>query len=99
MLTTGRGRAVATLAAAGIATLTAQVAALRPGAAAVGPPLTQAPCPAVTASISVFRPGGVPYKDWREELAFDGHGGMWGSPIQDNRLERYDAAGNVTETV
>jgi sugar lactone lactonase YvrE len=99
MLTTGRRRAVATLAAAGIATLTAQVAALRPGTAALGPPLTQAPCPAVAASISVFRPGGVPYKDWREELAFDGHGGMWVSPIQDNRLERYDAAGNVTETV
>ncbi|TMC48802.1 MAG: hypothetical protein E6J14_10125 [Chloroflexi bacterium] len=99
MLTTGRRRVVATLAAAGIAALTAQVVALHPGTTALGSPLTQAPCPAVTASVSVFRPGGVPLKDWREELAFDGHGGMWVSPIQDNHLERYDPNGNVTETV
>jgi streptogramin lyase len=98
-LTSGRRRAVATLAAAGIVAVTAHVAALRPGTAAPGPPLTQARCPSITASVSVFRPGGVPYKDWREELAFDGHGGMWVSPIQASWLERYDPNGHVTETV
>jgi streptogramin lyase len=67
--------------------------------AAVGRPLTQAHCPAITATVHVFRRGGVPLKDWREELAFDGHGGLWVSPIRANLLERYNPSGVVTETV
>ena len=98
-LRSGCRRAVATLAAAGIVAVTAHVADLRPGTAAPGPPLTQAQCPSVTASVSLFRPRGVPYRDWREELAFDGHGGMWVSPIQASGVERYDPSGHVTETV
>ena len=62
-------------------------------------PVTQAPCPGVTASVNVFRPAGVPGQDWREELAFDGHGGMWVSPIHSNFLERYDPTGHVTTPV
>jgi hypothetical protein len=62
-------------------------------------PVTQALCPGVTASVDVFRPAGVPGQDWREELAFDGHGGMWVSPINYNFVERYDRSGVVTETV
>jgi len=69
------------------------------GSAAPGPPLTQARCPDVAALVSVFRPGGAPYRDWREELAFDGHGGMWVSHISDNLLERYDPTGRVRQTV
>jgi sugar lactone lactonase YvrE len=41
----------------------------------------------------------VPIQDWREELAFDHHGGMWVSHMQDNLLERYDSSGVVTKTV
>jgi hypothetical protein len=65
----------------------------------LGPPLTQAKCSGVKARVSVFHPGGVPVDDWREELAFDGHGGMWVSHIEFNTLERYDPRGRVTETL
>jgi sugar lactone lactonase YvrE len=41
----------------------------------------------------------VPIQDWREELAFDGHGGMWVSHIQDDKLERYAPSGQVTKIV
>src|SRR5690348_10871747 len=49
--------------------------------AGLGAPVTQAQCDDVSASVTVFHPAGVPGVDWREELAFDGHGGMWVSPI------------------
>jgi len=69
------------------------------GSAGLEPPVTQAQCEDVSASVTVFHPAGVPGVDWREELAFDGHGGMWVSPINSNFLERYDASGNLVETV
>jgi sugar lactone lactonase YvrE len=70
-----------------------------PSVAATSSPVTQAQCPRVTSSVTVFRPGGVPAQDWREELAFDRHGGMWVSHSQDNLLERYSPNGVVTRTV
>ncbi|MHB8738447.1 MAG: SMP-30/gluconolactonase/LRE family protein [Candidatus Dormibacteria bacterium] len=66
---------------------------------AVDYPVTQAPCLGVNAAVTVFHPMGVPGKDWREEIAFDGLGYMWVSGTQDNVLERYDPAGQVTETI
>lgn len=69
------------------------------GSGGLGPPVTQAQCEEVSASVSVFHPGGVPGVDWREEMAFDGHGGMWVGPIHSNFLERYDAGGALVETV
>src|SRR5438132_56395 len=102
MLTTGRRRAVV-----GVALLTTLLWAASSQASAQGTkssatlrlPLTQAPCPHVRTSVNVFHAGLVPIQDWREALAFDGHGGMWVSPINANHLERYDPNGAVTETV
>lgn len=65
----------------------------------LGPPVTQTRCPDLHSTVSVFHPGGVPVKDWLEELAFDGHGGMWVSPINQNFVERFDATGALTKTV
>lgn len=76
-----------------------QVGVQRPGAVSAGTPLTQARCSDVSASVSVFSPGGVPGQDWREELVFDGRGGMWVSALQRNVVERYDPAAHVTASV
>ncbi len=65
----------------------------------LGPPLTQTSCSDLHSTVSVFHPGGVPLKDWLEQLAFDGHGGMWVSPINQNFVERFDAKGTLTKTV
>jgi sugar lactone lactonase YvrE len=42
---------------------------------------------------------GVPLADWREELAFDGHGGMWVSRLHQNVVERYAPSGAVLTRV
>ena len=102
MLTTGRRRAV--VAVALVTTLLWAASSHSSVQATVGSPthsspLTQAPCHGVRTSVNVFHAGLVPIQDWREELAFDGHGGMWVSPINANYLERYDPSGAVTETV
>lgn len=76
----------------------AQPAPALPGIPAPGPPLTEPQCQRVSASISVFATG-VPLLDWREELAFDGHGGMWVSRLERGLVERYDSSGAVTTTV
>jgi len=65
----------------------------------LGPPVTQPVCADLLPTVTVFHPGGVPGVDWIEELAFDGHGGLWVSPIQQNFVERFNAAGAITETV
>lgn len=64
-----------------------------------GYPVTQARCGGVSAAVSVFRPRGIPERDWREELVFDRHGGMWVSPINSSFVERYSPSGVVTERV
>src|SRR5258708_3754108 len=93
-----RTRQSCTAFAVAAVTLTVQGSVLAPGAVSAGT-LTQAQCLGVGASVSVFQPGGVPGQDWREELVFDGHGGMWVSDQQRNVVERYDSSGRVTTTV
>jgi sugar lactone lactonase YvrE len=41
---------------------------------------------------------GVPLFDWREQLAFDGHGGLWVSRLERNVVDRYNASGAITNT-
>jgi len=64
----------------------------------LGPPVTQAQCDGVSTSVNVFHPAGVPGVDWREQMAFDGHGGMWVSPIHSNVVERYNPSGVLVGT-
>lgn len=56
-------------------------------------------CPGGEATVEVFHPGGVPLADWRENLAFDGHGTMWVSHVTGNRVEGYAADGTLVATV
>ncbi|KUJ67127.1 hypothetical protein ACZ90_30255 [Streptomyces albus subsp. albus] len=53
------------------------------------------PC-ARQASVEVFRPGGIPLLDWRENLEFDGHGTLWVSHITQHRVEGYAPDGTRT---
>jgi sugar lactone lactonase YvrE len=90
----------------GVTVLAAVAAALLALAGVAGPAsatpavtLTTPVCPGVPATVSVFHPGGIPLLDWRENLAFDGLGGMWVSHLMSNEVERYDSAGRLTMTV
>ncbi len=47
----------------------------------------------ITATVSTFATVGVGPQDWVENLGFDGHGGMWASELELNKLVRYDAHG------
>jgi sugar lactone lactonase YvrE len=90
--------AAATIAVWMLATQAGALELGSPRLPAPGPPLTQPQCRDVTASVSVFA-GGVPLLDWREELAFDGHGGMWVSRLERNVIERYNPRGAVIKSV
>ncbi|WP_144386227.1 SMP-30/gluconolactonase/LRE family protein [Streptomyces sp. SAJ15] len=52
------------------------------------------PC-AERASVEVFRKGGVPLLDWRENLEFDGRGTLWVSHITRHRVEGYAPDGTL----
>lgn len=67
-------------------------------AVAFGPLVTQSHCRGVRASVSTFS-SGLPLSDWREELAFDGHGGLWVSRLHQNVVERYAPNGTVVTRV
>jgi hypothetical protein len=83
---------------AGLAVLVAMIALVSDGHAAPGPPVTQPDCGGVRAAVSTFSPG-IPLADWREEVAFDGHGGMWVSRLEQNVIERYLPNGQVATSV
>ncbi|WP_372410871.1 SMP-30/gluconolactonase/LRE family protein [Streptomyces luteireticuli] len=51
------------------------------------------------AAVTVFRPGGLPVADWRENLEFDGHGTLWVSHLARNRVEGYAPDGTLRTTV
>ena len=59
---------------------------------ATSPGLTSCPEPA---RVNVFREGGVPLLDWRENLEFDGHGTLWVSHITGHRVEGYAPDGTL----
>ncbi|MFI9203185.1 hypothetical protein [Streptomyces sp. NPDC053048] len=65
-------------------------------AAAAGPPSAEAleQC-AERASVTVFREGGVPLLDWRENLEFDGHGTLWVAHVTKHRVEGYAPDGTL----
>ncbi len=47
------------------------------------------------ARVEVFREGGVPLVDWRENLEFDGRGTLWVSHLNKNRVEGYAPDGTL----
>lgn len=53
----------------------------------------------VEAEVEVFRKGGVPVLDWRENLGFDGRGMMWVSHATKGIVEGYGPDGTVEKTV
>lgn len=50
------------------------------------------------ASVKVFREGGVPLLDWRENLEFDGHGTLWVAHVTKHRVEGYAPDGTLKTT-
>ncbi|GHG53954.1 hypothetical protein GCM10018779_16450 [Streptomyces griseocarneus] len=52
------------------------------------------PCPE-PASVKVFREGGIPVLDWRENLEFDGRGTLWVAHIVKGRVEGYAPDGTL----
>ncbi|WP_157868501.1 SMP-30/gluconolactonase/LRE family protein [Streptomyces caatingaensis] len=54
---------------------------------------------AARARTTVFRPGGLPLADWRENLEFDGRGMLWVSHATKNRVEGYAPDGTLRTTV
>ncbi|TJZ59006.1 hypothetical protein FCH28_02345 [Streptomyces piniterrae] len=50
------------------------------------------------ASVEVFREGGVPLLDWRENLEFDGRGTMWVAHVTKHRVEGYAPDGTLRTT-
>ncbi|TQL68545.1 hypothetical protein FB381_2436 [Nocardioides albertanoniae] len=61
--------------------------------------LTQPRCTDASATVSVFRQGGIPLVDWRENLEFDGRGLMWVSHSTKGIVEAYDPDGELVKTV
>ncbi len=49
--------------------------------------------------VEVFRPGGIPLLDWRENLAFDGRGTLWVSHVTRHRVEGYAPDGKLKATL
>ncbi|MEV0373707.1 hypothetical protein AB0I10_28510 [Streptomyces sp. NPDC050636] len=61
--------------------------------------VTTAPEPCTQrVSVEVFREGGVPLLDWRENLEFDGHGTLWVAHITKHRVEGYAPDGTLKAT-
>ncbi|AJT69098.1 hypothetical protein T261_7500 [Streptomyces lydicus] len=48
--------------------------------------------------VEVFREGGVPLLDWRENLEFDGRGTLWVSHVTKHRVEGYAPDGALKTT-
>ncbi|MFH8368319.1 SMP-30/gluconolactonase/LRE family protein [Streptomyces sp. NPDC018031] len=65
-----------------------------PRAAASTAPRDPAPC-TERSSVEVFREGGVPLLDWRENLEFDGRGTLWVAHIAAHRVEGYAPDGTL----
>lgn len=57
--------------------------------------LTQDRCTDVSASYTVFKQGGIPLVDWRENLDFDGRGTMWVTHNTGGRVEGYRPDGSL----
>ncbi|MFE0130626.1 SMP-30/gluconolactonase/LRE family protein [Streptomyces sp. NPDC059037] len=53
-----------------------------------------APC-AEQGRVEVFRKGGVPLLDWRENLEFDGRGTLWVTHLMEHRVEGYAPDGTL----
>lgn len=49
--------------------------------------------------MTVFREGGVPLLDWRENLEFDGRGTLWVAHLTKNRVEGYAPDGTLRASV
>ncbi|WP_058043026.1 SMP-30/gluconolactonase/LRE family protein [Streptomyces roseifaciens] len=79
------------------------VSALLAGGSQVPAAAAGAPAPAGTAlgsceqqaGVEVFRKGGIPVLDWRENLEFDGRGTLWVAHIMKNRVEGYAPDGTL----
>ncbi|MFD3577122.1 SMP-30/gluconolactonase/LRE family protein [Streptomyces sp. NPDC058644] len=63
-------------------------------ALASGAPSGLERCPG-RASVEVFKEGGVPILDWRENLEFDGRGTLWVAHIMKHRVEGYAPDGTL----
>lgn len=50
-------------------------------------------------AVTVFRDGGVPLLDWRENLEFDGRGTLWVSHMKKDRVEGYAPDGTLRTSV
>lgn len=65
--------------------------------------VTQPSCAGPAAQVRVVSPGGVFVLQWRENLAFDGLGGLWVSNVgwndREGRLERFAPDGSITATL
>ncbi|WP_130342668.1 SMP-30/gluconolactonase/LRE family protein [Herbihabitans rhizosphaerae] len=72
---------------------------LSPAQAAATPLLTQPRCAGPAPSVDVFKAGGLPLADWRENLEFDGRGRLWVSHINNSQVEGYDASGRLVATI
>ncbi|MFI1970484.1 hypothetical protein [Streptomyces cinnamoneus] len=84
-----------TVYAAGLVTALFLVGSPIPAAAApTAAARTSEPCPE-RAGVEVFREGGVPLLDWRENLEFDGRGTLWVSHVTKHRVEGYAPDGTL----
>ncbi|MBB1247057.1 hypothetical protein GL263_26430, partial [Streptomyces durbertensis] len=82
-----------------VAALVAMVAVFVPSARAADSPSAArtAHCPE-RVNVTVFRHGGPPLLDWRENLEFDGRGMLWVSHSVRNRVEGYTPDGRLAAT-
>ncbi|MCQ8771588.1 SMP-30/gluconolactonase/LRE family protein [Streptomyces telluris] len=79
------------------------ISALLAGGSTVPAAAAGTPAPARTAlgpceqraDVEVFRKGGVPVLDWRENLEFDGRGTLWVAHLIKNRVEGYAPDGTL----
>lgn len=69
-------------------------------------PATTSPARAATlghcaapARLDVFKEGGIPLLDWRENLEFDGRGTLWVAHLTKNRVEGYAPDGTLRTSV
>ncbi|UQI46888.1 hypothetical protein M1P56_22320 [Streptomyces sp. HU2014] len=75
---------------------TTLLTALTLGATTASPAqATPLPHCAAPARLDVFREGGVPLLDWRENLEFDGRGTLWVAHLTKNRVEGYAPDGTM----
>ncbi|MBB1253240.1 hypothetical protein H3146_07630 [Streptomyces sp. OF3] len=82
-----------------VAALVAMVTVFVPSASAVdsSSAARTGHCPE-RVNVTVFRDGGPPLLDWRENLEFDGRGMLWVSHSVRNRVEGYTSDGKLAAT-